>query len=991
VAGALGQPLAPQAGATAKPVARAADHCVRAVRVAHAGRGSAPPQVHGAGQPSPNGSPSPVRGRRFLLLVLGGNMSRVFVRSCILLLAIVGVIGAVHAQTLEPIMPKLPYAKGLYLKNNPAALADFMSRLPRRPAMRPPPVISAVPPPFGGTWQTVAVAPDTGLSTPMLLSDGTVIVHVANSNSWFRLTPDNTGSYVNGTWSSIASMPPGYGPQYFASAVLPDGRVIVEGGEYNMSSSGVWTNLGAIYDPLADAWTQVAPPNGGVGSWTMIGDAQSVVLANGTFMMASCCADPAVDALFNPTTLTWTQTGGPLAYQDEQGYELLPNGSVLTIDVWDPPAAETYNPATGAWSYIASTPVSLVDPTACGSFEIGPAVLRPDGTLVAFGGNTGCVTTSPADPTAIYNTATGIWATGPNVPQISGSYFSLADAPAALLPNGNILFAASPGFAQAPTHFFEFTSATSSPANFIQQVSDTVFFASSNSDYYYNFLVLPTGQILATDFSNTVEIYTPTGSPNASWAPTITSFPSSVIRGQMYVLSGTQLNGLSQGASYGDDNQPSTNYPLVRITNAGTGHVFYARTANFSTMSVAPLTSGSANVTVPGTIETGASSLVVVTNGIPSAPVAVTISAAASPTLLVSPTSTFVAGGPQGGPSFFPAAQTYTLTNSGSAPLNFTVGVTQSWLTLSTTGGTIPGGGSTTVTATINANATLLAPASHSDNITFTNTTSGVGNTTVPVLLNIMATSTSIVAAVLPYARSVQIGNEASAFAAIINAGTATAQGCGVALPQNIAGSFLYQTTNSSNQLTGTPNTPANIDAGQTQHYVFGIVPSAVLNSVEIQLIFSCANSPNAPSIPGVDTFILSASTSPTPDVVAIGVTPSGDGIVHIPGNTGTGVFATAAINIGVGASITASPDDDGEGLPVTLYICQTDSQGNCITPLGPSTTTTIANNAVVTYTILAVGSGNIAVNPATNRLFLRLKDAGGVLRGATDVAVQTN
>ena len=50
----------------------------------------------------------------------------------------------------------------------------------------------------------------------------------------------------------------------------------VEGGEYNDGAT-VWTNLGAVYDPVADTWTAVTPP----ANWTQIGDAQSVVLANG--------------------------------------------------------------------------------------------------------------------------------------------------------------------------------------------------------------------------------------------------------------------------------------------------------------------------------------------------------------------------------------------------------------------------------------------------------------------------------------------------------------------------------------------------------------------------------------------------------------------------------------------------------------------------------------------------------------------------------------
>ena len=89
---------------------------------------------------------------------------------------------------------------------------------------------------------------------------------------------------------------------------------------------------------------------------------------------------------------------------------------------------------------------------------------------------------------------------------------------------------------------------------------------------------------------------------------------------------GTQLNGLSQSAMYGDDAQMATNYPLIRITNTQTGHVFYCKTRNFSTMGVATGASPvSTYFEVPATIETGASELAVVANGIPSSPVNVTV------------------------------------------------------------------------------------------------------------------------------------------------------------------------------------------------------------------------------------------------------------------------------------------------------------------------------------------------------------------------------
>jgi hypothetical protein len=70
------------------------------------------------------------------------------------------------------------------------------------------------------------------------LTDGTVMVHDqgpknSGSRNWWRLTPDINGSYLNGTWSKLAPLPDGYAPLYFACAVLADGRVIIEGGEYN--------------------------------------------------------------------------------------------------------------------------------------------------------------------------------------------------------------------------------------------------------------------------------------------------------------------------------------------------------------------------------------------------------------------------------------------------------------------------------------------------------------------------------------------------------------------------------------------------------------------------------------------------------------------------------------------------------------------------------------------------------------------------------------
>ena len=89
-----------------------------------------------------------------------------------------------------------------------------------------------------GTWSPLTNQPTFGVGTMLLLTDGTVMCQNSGTPHWWKLTPDITGSYVNGAWSALADGP--NGPLYFASAVLRDGRVFVAGGEYN---NGVGADL----------------------------------------------------------------------------------------------------------------------------------------------------------------------------------------------------------------------------------------------------------------------------------------------------------------------------------------------------------------------------------------------------------------------------------------------------------------------------------------------------------------------------------------------------------------------------------------------------------------------------------------------------------------------------------------------------------------------------------------------------------------------------
>src|SRR5262245_61905620 len=141
------------------------------------------------------------------------------------------------------------------------------------------------------TWTPLTNAPPGGVGTMLLLTDGTVLAQQNGCGStWFQLMPNSVGSYVNGTWSTKAAM--GTGRLYFASHVLPNGKVWVLGGEYaGASCTAVWTNTGEIYDPVANTWTPIAPypPTSGCPNSALacFGDDPSMLISTGKILAGS--------------------------------------------------------------------------------------------------------------------------------------------------------------------------------------------------------------------------------------------------------------------------------------------------------------------------------------------------------------------------------------------------------------------------------------------------------------------------------------------------------------------------------------------------------------------------------------------------------------------------------------------------------------------------------------------------------------------------------
>jgi hypothetical protein len=504
-----------------------------------------------------------------------------------------------------------------------------------------------------GTWTPLKnPAPVAGV--PMLLTDGSVMVQYNGGNAWYRLTPDSTGSYINGTWSQLASMHDTR--QYFASVVLKDGRVLVGGGEYGSGKSSV-----EIYDPVQNAWSYASSWMTGLSG--NISDSTAKVLPDGRVILLTWYGGYWI---YNPANDGWTHGSSTKSSNDEQSVALLPDGSLFVP--WDA-ASLRYVPSLDQWVSSATPPNSLIDSTS----EIGPAVLLYDGRVFCLGatGNTDFYTppTTPTGP--------GTWLAGPIIPNNLKS----DDAPAAVMSNGNVLVAADVGGQKGPTSILEYDAV----ANTYTNVGGGATWAGNQ----FRMLTLPSGDVLVCN-GNSISIYTPAGSPNAAWRPTISNITHNA--DGSYTVKGTQLNGLTEGGYFGDDAQNSTNYPIVRLVSGST--VYYAKSYNFSTMGLA---TGSASVSADfmiSGIPNGTYSLSVVANGVASNPVPFSFVDRAAPII----TSVRTAAGTVG------VAFSYSI-RANQSPTSYTATGLPPGLTLNTSTGVISGTPSTTGTfnATISA------------------------------------------------------------------------------------------------------------------------------------------------------------------------------------------------------------------------------------------------------------------------------------------------
>ena len=235
-----------------------------------------------------------------------------------------------------------------------------------------------------------------------------------------------------------------------------------------------------------------------------------------------------------------------------------------------------------------------------------------------------------------------------------------------------------------------------------------------------------------------MRIYTPTGSYDANWAPTINSVPTTMAPGQTYQVSGLNSTDGRKGRPTATTRR-RTNYPLVRITNNASGRGFYARTFNHSTMSVAPNLASSTNFVIPTRWKSALKlNLSLWQMAFPPFVASSRYCSRSHPGhqwLRPARRNSISASGGQGGP-FSPASFQYQLSTS-TGSVNYSISGVPSWLTASATSGTATTS-ATTITFTVNSTANSLSIGTYGPStITFTNTTNGAGTDTRTATLTV--------------------------------------------------------------------------------------------------------------------------------------------------------------------------------------------------------------------------------------------------------------
>jgi hypothetical protein len=798
-----------------------------------------------------------------------------------------------------------------------------------------------------GTWTLVSAPPHSNGGEMVLLSDGTVLCKTFSGgtdgygNLWDKLTPNANGSYVNGTWSTIAPM--ANTRLYFSTQVLMDGRMYVAGGEYGTGGS-----LGETYNPLTNVWTACPAPG------STISDANSEILPDGRVLQALVAGSLTGTDIYNPVTNTYITGPTALGIHNESAWVKLADNSVLYVNRLST-SSERYIPSSNTWIADATVPVQLYD--AFGD-EAGGALLLPDGRAFFLGssGHTAYYTPSGT-------TSAGVWTAGPDIPSGKGT----PDAPAAMMVNGKILCAVSPiptsaNHFPSPTSFYEFDYLSGSNGAFTQINAPGGGTTLAISSYVTNMLDLPDGTVLySRQNSAQYYVYTPGSGPLASGKPTINNITQTSCT--TFSITGTLFNGISQGATYGDDWQMASNYPIVRLTSGS--NVYYARTNNWNSTGVRRgALADTTQFTTPAGLPAGTYSLVVVANGISSNPVSFTFNPV--PTLSSSLTPPAICTN---------TAFTYTPTSASS-------GATFTW-----TRAVVSGISNAAITTpqTTNPNEVLVNTTSSPVSVIYSYTISanGCSNNTqsVTVVVNPIPVAATITAGgntTFCAGGSVLLSGNTNSGIWSIGGGTtstlsATASGdyfvtnsnsCGNAVSNHILVTVNPLPAVTASNVGGCAGTPIAL-SGTPSGGTWSVANPYTGSSTSYTHTYTDANGCTNTSASAT----ITVNPQPTASTISAGgpTTFCAGGSVLLSGNTNSGIWS-----IGGGTTSTLSATASGDYFVTNTNACGSVNSNHILVSVNPlptisiSGTTTICNGASTTLTASGASSYQWTSGPST-------------------------
>lgn len=229
------------------------------------------------------------------------------------------------------------------------------------------------------------------------------------------------------TWASRASM--NMERNGHQALLLRDGRVLVAGGELNPTAE--------VYDPKSDSWTMTGGMNQVRAGLSL------TLLQDGTVLAVGGAGYDSSTERFDPVSMQWIPDTPMQFYRFGHSALGLSDGRVLVAGGWDDPynhfgeplgqpiEAEIYDPQSRTWSPAQGFPGTPRD--------MG-AVLLGNGDALFVGGLLPCGNPCAGDNYShkgvrMFQAATGLWKQPPDMP------FLVHGTSATLLPSGKVLVA----------------------------------------------------------------------------------------------------------------------------------------------------------------------------------------------------------------------------------------------------------------------------------------------------------------------------------------------------------------------------------------------------------------------------------------------------------------------------------------------------------------------------------------------------------------------